>query len=91
MSEKNDGKVENNPSALRGDLNVIIDTLVFYCHLLKLDNHNSQSERFKLIERIFISQVFNQLNHKEYIELTKKHANMNFITLLILRHLNTIT
>lgn len=76
--DKGDGKGLENPSAFKGYRNVIVDTLVFYYHLFKLDEPSSQSERFRLLERIFISQVFNQINPKEYIELTKKHTNHEF-------------
>ena len=76
--DKGDGKGMTNPSAYRGYRNVILDTLVFYYHLFKKDDLSVHKERFELLERIFTSQVFEQLNPKEYLKQTKRHTNLAF-------------
>ena len=77
-SEKHDGKGVDKPSAYKGYRNVIIDTLVFYYHLFKQDDSRKQIERFKLLERIFVSQVFDQVDPKQYLNQTKKYTNQAF-------------
>lgn len=76
--QKDDKYGIDKPSAFRGYRNVIIDTLVFYYHIFEKHDSIDQQERLKVLERTFISQVFDQLDPKEYLKQTKKHTNQNF-------------
>lgn len=76
--DRGDNKGISNPSAYQGYRNLVLDTLVFYHFLLEDENRMSQSDRLRDLQRIFTSQVFDQLDPKDFIKQTTRHTNKDF-------------
>ena len=77
-SERGDDKGADQPSAFRGYRNVILDTLVFYYTLLMDKGVAEHDDRLKELQRIFTSQVFDQIDPREFLRETKRHTNKSF-------------
>jgi hypothetical protein len=73
-----DDKGSSNPSAYRGYRNLVLDTLVFYYLLIEDVKRMSHSDRLIDLQRIFTSQVFDQLDPRDFIRQTARFTNKAF-------------